>query len=60
MSSVSKTLFGGRNIFQSFKESIQREQKELFFHKGSWEDEAEYFNFIKFLFSNPGQSKISS
>lgn len=40
---------------RSLKDNLRREQKEMFFNKRNWEEEAEYFNFIKFLFSNPGK-----
>ena len=53
LNSLGKNTFGIKNFFKSFEGSIRQEQKEIFFHKRSWEDESEYFNFIKFLFSDP-------
>ena len=46
---------GIRNFFRGLEKSIHQEQKELFFHKKSYEDETDYFNFIKFLFNNPSK-----
>jgi hypothetical protein len=55
LSSLGKNTFGIKNFFRSLEDSVHQEQRELIFHKKSWEDEAEYFNFIKFLFSNPSK-----
>jgi hypothetical protein len=50
-----KRSFGYLNVLNVLKKQLQKEQKELFFNKKSWEDEVDYFNFIKFLFTNPGK-----
>jgi len=55
LSTLGKNAFGLRNFFKNIEEGVHEEQKELLFHRKSWEDEAEYFNFIKFLFSNPNR-----
>ena len=55
LSSLGKNSYGIKNFFKSLEGSLRKEQKEIYFHRKSWEDEAEYFNFIKFLFSNPGR-----
>jgi hypothetical protein len=41
--------------FKSVRDNLRREQKEMFFSHKNWQDQTEYFNFIKFLFSNPGR-----
>jgi hypothetical protein len=56
LSSLGKNAFGIKNFFRSLEDSVHEEQKEIFFHKKSWEDEAEYFNFIKFLFNSPSKA----
>jgi hypothetical protein len=56
LNSLGKNAFGIRNFFKNLEDSIHEEQREIYFHKKSWEDETEYFNFIKFLFSNPGRA----
>ncbi len=43
------------NISNFLKKQLRKEQKELFFRKKNWEEKAEYFDFIKFLFTNPGK-----
>jgi len=53
--SLGKNALGIKNLFKTLENSVRAEQKEIFFHKKNWEDEAEYFNFIKFLFSNPSK-----
>jgi hypothetical protein len=53
LSSFGKNAFGVKNLFKGFEDDVRQEQKEMFFHKKSWKDESDYFNFIKFLFSNP-------
>ncbi len=55
LNSLGKNTFGIKNFFKSLEDSVHEEQRNLIFHKKSWEDEAEYFNFIKFLFTNPGK-----
>jgi hypothetical protein len=55
LNDLGKNILGVNNFFKSIEESVHKEQKEIFFHKKSWEDETEYFNFIKFLFSNPSK-----
>ncbi|HUD09247.1 MAG TPA: hypothetical protein VMR77_00355 [Patescibacteria group bacterium] len=60
LSTLGKNAFGIKNFFKNIENSVREEQKEIFFHRKSLGDETEYFNFIKFLFSNPEQSKISS
>jgi hypothetical protein len=55
LSSLGKNTFGIKNFFRSLEDSVHQEQRELIFHKKSWEDEAEYFNFIKFLFNDPAK-----
>ena len=41
------------NFFKEMGDGLRKEQKEFFFHKKSQEEEAEYFNFFKFLFQSP-------
>lgn len=53
LNSLGKNTFGIKNFFRNLEDSIRQEQKEILFHKKSWEDESEYFSFIKFLFSDP-------
>jgi hypothetical protein len=60
MSTLGKSALGITNLFKNLEDSIRQEQKEIFFHKKSLGDEAEYFGFIKFLFGNSELSKISS
>jgi hypothetical protein len=55
LSALGKNAFGLRNFFKNIEGSVHEEQKELLFHRKSLGDEAEYFNFIKFLFSNPSR-----
>jgi hypothetical protein len=55
LSSLGKNSFGIKNFFKSLEDSLHEEQKEIYFHRKSWEDETEYFSFIKFLFSSPGK-----
>lgn len=50
-----KHYFGYLNVLNILKKQLQKEQRELFFRKKNWEDEADYFDFIKFLFTNPGK-----
>jgi hypothetical protein len=52
---LGKNALGITNFFRNLEDSVRQEQKEIFFHKKSLGDETEYFNFIKFLFSNPGR-----
>jgi len=56
MNAINKNLFATGDLFKGIKDSLHREQKELFFHRES-EDEVtnNYFNFIKFLFNNPSK-----
>jgi hypothetical protein len=54
-SSLGKNSFGIRNFIKGLEDSLHEEQKELFFHRKSREDENDYFNFIKFLFNNPSK-----
>jgi hypothetical protein len=55
LNSLGKNALGIKNFFRNLEEAVHEEQKEIFFHRKSWEDESEYFNFVKFLFSNPGK-----
>ncbi|MGA2967802.1 MAG: hypothetical protein ABSD69_01335 [Candidatus Levyibacteriota bacterium] len=55
LNSLGKNAFGIKNFFRNLEESVHEEQKEILFHRKSWEDESEYFSFVKFLFSNPGK-----
>jgi hypothetical protein len=53
--SLGSNAFGIKNFFKGLEDSIHQEQKEIFFHRKSQEDETDYFNFIKFLFNNPSK-----
>jgi hypothetical protein len=55
LNDLGKNALGVKNFFRGIEENIHREQREILFHRKSWEDEENYFNFIKFLFSNPGK-----
>jgi hypothetical protein len=55
LNDLGKNALGIKNFFKNIEDSVRQEQKEIFFHRRSWKDEAEYFNFIKFLFSNPSK-----
>lgn len=44
-----------RVSFRALERSLKKEQKEMFFSRQNWKDQKEYFNFIKFLFSNPSK-----
>jgi hypothetical protein len=55
LNSLGKNTFGIRNFLRGLEDSVHQEQKEIFFHRKSQEDEADYFNFIKFLFNNPSK-----
>lgn len=41
------------SLYDKLKEYLAEEQKELLFHKKSQQEEAEYFNFFKFIFESP-------
>jgi hypothetical protein len=53
MNSINKTILQLRETFQEMGSELRKEQKEFFFHKKSKEEEAEYFDFFKFLFQSP-------
>jgi hypothetical protein len=53
LNSLGKNTFGIKNFLKGLEDSVHQEQKEIFFHRKSQEDETDYFNFIKFLFNNP-------
>jgi hypothetical protein len=42
-----------KNFFKEMSDDLRKEQRELFFHKKSREEENEYFGFFKFLFQSP-------
>ena len=56
-----KTNFDPRNIenlndmFNGIKNYWKEEQKKLLFNKKSRQEEKDYFNLIKFLFSSPNK-----
>jgi hypothetical protein len=53
MNSISKKNSQLKDFFFDLSQDIRREQKEFFFHKKSEKEEAEYFDFLKFLFQSP-------
>jgi hypothetical protein len=55
LNSFGKNTFGIKNFFKGLEDNIHQEQREIFFHKKSREEESDYFNFIKFLFTNPSK-----
>jgi hypothetical protein len=55
MNSITKKILKLRDSFEEMGNELRKEQKELLFHKKSKEEEAEYFNFLKFLFQSPDE-----
>jgi len=56
MNSINKTFFQIKNSFLELGSQLRQEQKEFFFHRKSQEEEAEYFDFFKFLFQSPDKN----
>jgi hypothetical protein len=48
-----KNYFQFLNFYDKLKKYFEQEQKELLFNKRSKKEEAEYFNFFKFIFESP-------
>lgn len=46
-------LFDFKHLFEKMKQSFEKEQKEILFHKKSEKQEKEYFNVMKFFFTSP-------
>ena len=53
MNSINKKTIPLKDFFFDLGNDLRKEQKALFFHKKSPEEEAEYFDFFKFLFQSP-------
>jgi hypothetical protein len=53
MKNKIKNNFRLKDFFFDLGNDLRKEQKEFFFHKKSQEEEAEYFDFFKFIFQSP-------
>jgi len=60
LNTLGKNVWGIKNFFKNLEDSVRQEQKEIFFHKRSWEEETDYFNFVEFLFSKTGKSNFNA
>ncbi len=48
-----ENLFDFKHLFEKMRQSFEKEQKEILFHKRSERQEKEYFNVMKFFFTSP-------
>ena len=53
MKALDKKIFKDKGFLHKMNDSLQKEQREFFFHKKSEQEEKDYFNFFKFLFNSP-------
>lgn len=48
-----ESLFSFKKLFRKIKTSWEKEQKDLLFEKKAENEQNDYFNVMKFLFSSP-------
>lgn len=48
-----KSLINFNRLFENIKKGLEKDQKDLVFHRKSKQEEDEYFNFMKTIFTSP-------